>query len=352
MGNPSEQSGNQEHGQGRWTALGELAGHDFMHATQFFNQGLEVLVKELGVDRAAMTRVASQGLETCWWALGEGIGAEDAIHETDEFFSPRVVDAPSRDLSIPDLQADPELAAHPSARRLGIRTYLGLPLRSAGKCIGILSIQSVQPRPFTAEELGFAKVMALLFTRTLDSETLRGDLQATRNVLDLTAAVVEDHSLESPATRLPNRRYLEIWLKAHLYLAQRRNEPMSVAHWLVTLDPETKQHLREIAAALRGEDLLVDLGGEEVLLLLPHTGIEGAQILLERIRAVLGPIPMGATLWQPLHPVDCEDLTIQQALLRASEARNYSEETAVDGCAEVQWMLLELDETQGENDTP
>lgn len=343
---PGLQSGDS--GQGRWMALAQLAEQDFPHATQFFKCGLELLVQQLGLDRAAMTRVASQGLETCWWALGEGVGAEDAIHETDEFFGPRVMDDTSKPLSVPDLQADPELAAHPSARRLGIRTYLGLPLRSAGKCIGILSLQSIQPKPFTLEELAFAKVMALLFTRMLDSETLRDDLQATRNVLDLTAAVVEDHSLESPATRLPNRRYLEIWLKAHLYLAQRRGEPMSVTHWLVTLDQETKQNLRDIAAALRGEDLLVDLGGEEVLLLLPHTGIEGAQVLLERIRAVLGPIPMGATLWQPLHPVDSDDLAIQQALLRASEARNYSEQTAVDGQAEVQWMLLEMDE---ENDT-
>ena len=348
----SEQSGNPEHGPGRWMALAELAEPNFPHATQFFNHGLEVLVKQLGVDRAAMTRVANQGLETCWWALGESVGAEDAIHETDEFFSPRVMDDPTRALSIPDLQADTELAAHPIARRLGIRTYLGLPLRNAGKCIGILSLQSLQPRVFTAEELAFAKVMALLFARTLDSETLRDDLQATRNVLDLTAAVMEDHSLESPATRLPNRRYLEIWLKAHLYLAQRRGEPMSVTHWRVTMDLETKQNLREIGAALRGEDLLVDLGDETVLLLLPHTDTEGTQILLERIRAVLGPIPMGATLWQPLHPVDSGDLAIQQALLRASEARDYSEETAREGDAEVQWMLLEMEEEPGDDDTP
>ena len=351
MVKPSEQFASPEHEQGRWMALAELAEQDFPHATQFFNQGLEVLVKQLGVDRAALTRVANQGLETCWWALGENVGAEDAIHETDEFFGPRVLDDPTLTLSIPDLQADAELAAHPSARRLGIRSYLGLPLRHSGKYIGILSLQSVQPRSLDAEELAFAKVMALLFTRTLDSETLRDDLQATRNVLELTAAVVEDHSLESPATRLPNRRYLEIWLKAHLYLALRRGEPMSVTHWRVSLDPTTKQNLREIAAALRGEDLLVDLGGIEVLLLLPHTGIEGAQILLERIRAVLGPIPMGATLWQPLHPVDNEDLTIQQALLRASEARDFSEENAVEGCAEVQWLLLDMEAERGETDT-
>lgn len=352
MVQPSGQSGNPEQLPERWLTLAELAEQEFPHATQFFNHSLSLLVQQLGVDRAAMTRVANQGLETCWWALGEGVGAEDAIHEADEFFSPRVMDNPTQALSIPDLQADVELAAHPSARRLGIRTYLGLPLRHSGKCIGILSLQSIQPKSFNAEELAFAKVLALLFARTLESETLRDDLQATRNVLNLTAAVVEDHSLESPATRLPNRRYLEIWLKAHLYLALRRGEPMSVTRWQVSLDPETKQNLREIAASLRGQDLLVDLGGEEVLLLLPHTGIEGAQTLLERIRALLGAIPMGATLWQPLHPVDNEDLTIQQALLRAAEARDYSAENAVEGCAEVQWMLLEMEPDPGDTDTP
>jgi hypothetical protein len=327
--------------------LAELAGQDFPHATQFLNQGLELLVQELHLDRAAMTRLTSNGLETCWWALGKDVSPEDAIHETDEFFGPRVLDAPRQTLVIPDLLEEAELSTHPSAQRLGIRMFTGLPLRYSGQCIGLLSMQTRLPRVFSPSELAFAKVFSLLFARTLEAETLRDDLQATRNVLDLTAAVVEDHSLESPATRLPNRRYLEIWLKAHLYLAQRRGEPMSVAHWTLSLDLQAKQNLRDIASALRGEDLLVDLGGEEFLLLLPHTGIDGAQILLERIRVVLGPIAMGATLWQPLHPVDSEELTIQQALLRAMEARTYSEESAEGGRSEVQWMLLEMEPEAG-----
>ena len=121
---PSAQPGIS--GQARWMALADLAGKEFPHATQFFIQGLDLLVKQLDVDRAALTRTTSQGLETCWWALGESVGEEDAIHETDEFFGPRVMDAPTKALSIPDLEADPELAGHPSARRLGIRAYLGL----------------------------------------------------------------------------------------------------------------------------------------------------------------------------------------------------------------------------------
>lgn len=348
MADPRANSGLPE---GAWMALAALAEAEFPHAAPFFSQGLEILIRELGFDRAAMTRVTGHGLETCWWALSDRVGAEDAIHETDEFFGPRVMDAPGQALCVPDLLEDPELAGHPSARRLGIRTYLATPLRRGGTCIGILSLQSMEPRHLSEVELAIVKVLGLVFSRALEAEMLRDDLQATRNVLDLTAAVVEDHSLESPGTRLPNRRYLEIWLKAHLYLAQRRGEPMSVAHWTLSLDLQARQDVRDIAASLRGEDLLVDLGDEAFLLLLPHTGIEGAQVLLERIRTVLGPIPMGATLWQPLHPVDSEDLAIQQAVLRASEARRYSEENPVEGACEVQWMLLEMEGEESGNES-
>lgn len=333
----------QSNSQERWLALADLAGQS-LHATHFFNHGLDLLVKELALDRAALTRVSPQGLETCWWALGGDVSAEDAIHETDEFFGPRLMDAPSRTLFVPDLAADPELAAHPSARRLGIRTYLGIPLLAKGACLGILSLQSMQPRGFSGEESAFVRILASLFTAAMERESLREELRATRNVLDLTAAVVEDHALESPATRLPNQRYLEIWLKAHLYLAQRRGEPMSVALWQAALDPEVRQNLQDIAGSLRGEDLLVDLGDGQFLLLLPHTAPEGAQVLLERIRGVLGPIPVGATLWQPLHPADGEEPDIQQAVLRASDARAYSEAHAEGGRAEVQWLLLEMAE--------
>ena len=334
---------NPSNSQARWLALADLAGHG-AHATHFFNQGLDLLVRHLAVDRAALTRVSPQGLETCWWALGQDVGAEDAIHETDEFFGPRIMDAPSRTLLVPDLAADPELAAHPSARRLGIRTYLGIPLLSGSACLGILSLQSLKPLDFSGEAFAFARILAALFTAALEREGLREELRATRNVLDLTAAVVEDHALESPATRLPNRRYLDIWLKAHLYLAQRRGESMSVVFWEAVLDPEMRQDLQDIATTLRGEDLLVDLGDEQFLLLLPHTAPEGAQVLLERIRGVLGPLPMGATLWEPLHPADGEEPSIHQAVLRASEARTCSEERAEGGQAEVQWMLLEMAE--------
>ena len=94
---------------------------------------------------------------------------------------------PPRPLSIPDLQQDPELAGHPSARRLGIRTYLG----SAPAPWKHLHRDPVPPE-LRAQDLRRRRA-GLRQGRWPSSSPgpwrarrLRDDLQATRNVLDLT----------------------------------------------------------------------------------------------------------------------------------------------------------------------
>ena len=56
---------------------------------------------------------------------------------------------------------------------------------------------------------------------------------------------------------------------------------------------------------------------------------------IKRIRAKLGAIPMGATLWDPCYRPDRRDLAIQGAVRRAGEALASSRE----GAGEVAWKL-------------
>jgi len=342
----SDASRNQEGGEmagyKHLEALDELVDKTFQDATRFFSHGLELLVQRLGVDRAAMTRVTGMGLETCWWATSGRINQEHPIHESDEHLCPRVLEHPDRVLVIKDIQTDAQLRDHVMVQRMGVRTYLGLSLGTSDQVLAVLSLQSLEPRTWMPLEVSLVKAVASLFSRTLEIEVLKEELQATRNVLDITAALVEDHSLENTETGLPNQRYLSVWLKSHPHLARRTDEAMAVALWRIPVGVEQKGLLSEISTSLRGEDLLVDLG-EDCLLLLPRAELEGMQILLERIRAILGPIPMGATLWQPQHPVDRDDLFLQQAILRASEALRYSQEAGQNGQGDVQWMLLVAD---------
>jgi len=302
------------------SALGNLVEKAFPNPGELFCHGLELLVQQLGADRAVMTRVGDLGFEAFWWATSDGQAPDQSIHNVSESFCPKVLENPTRTLVIRDATLDPRWKNHSGWRKLGIRSYIGAPLRQAGKIIGTLNIQSARPRDFSRAEVAMVNAMANLFSKTLEVETLKQELRMTRDALDLTTAVVEDSALECPQSHLPNLHYLEIWLKANLYLARRRGEAMSVVRWDLPLNRDSAKRLKAIAEALRGEDLLVDMGHDRFLLLLPRTPQDGARILLERIRLRIGEIPMGATLWDPGREPDREDFTAHHAIHRAQEA--------------------------------
>jgi len=320
-------------------ALGELVDRVFPDPTELFEHGLALLVQQLGVDSAVMSRLTDLGWEAFWWATPTGEQPDLAIHEPANSFCPHVLEHPGRTLMIRDATLDPAWKNH-SACQLGVRAYLGASLNQSGRIMGVLSVTSRRPKAFTRAEIAMVKALANLFGKTLEVEQLKHELHVTRDALDLTTAVVADSALEAPASNLPNLHYLDIWLKANLFLARRRGETMAVVRWRMSLDRGSKKALQEVSDALRGEDLLVDLGQEEFLLLLPRTAQEGAQILLDRARLRLGAVPMGATLWNPIHKADRDDLVLRNAIKRALLGLQRSQELLNKQGAEVVWDLL------------
>jgi len=320
-------------------ALGELVDHSFLDATQLFQHGLALLVQQLGVERAVMSRHTELGWEVFWRATAEGVEAELTTHEPAHDFCSRVLEHPGRTLMIRDVAKDPAWQGPRATHPLSAKAYLGASLNQSGRITGVLSVTSGHPKAFTRAEIAMVKALANLFGKTLEVEQLKHELQVTRDALDLTAAVVEDSALEAPVSRLPNLHYLDIWLKANLFLARRRGEAMAVVRWGMPLTLEAKKGLMEVSEALRGEDLLVDLGQEQLLLLLPHTPQGGAQILLDRIRLRLGPIPMGATLWNPTHKADRDDFVLRNATHRAVLGLQRSQETAQERGPMPIWNL-------------
>ena len=260
-------------------------------------------------------------------------------HEPAHDFCSRVLEHPGRTLMIRDVAKDPAWQGLRATQPFSAKAYLGASLNQSGRITGVLSVTSGRPKAFTRAEIAMVKALANLFGKTLEVEQLKHELQVTRDALDLTAAVVEDSALEAPVSRLPNLHYLDIWLKANLFLARRRGEAMAVVRWGMPLTLEAKKGLMEVSEALRGEDLLVDLGQEQLLLLLPHTPQEGAQILLDRIRLRLGPIPMGATLWNPTHKADRDDFVLRNATHRAVLGLQRSQETAQERGPMPIWNL-------------
>lgn len=285
----------------------------------FFDHALRLLVEQVGVDHAVLVRSVDRGFQPVWWASNHGSAFSEGSFCDEETLCHDVVAHPSRILIIRDTQLSPHYRNHPDVARLGFRAFLGITLRGTAQTKGVLALLDKRPRDFRKGEISLVSVMGGLLGRALEVEQLRYDLQVTKDALDLATAIVEDSCVESPVSGLPNALYLDIWLKANLYMARRRGDHIT----LVSFHCDTHRRLaglQEVAHGLRGEDLLVDLGRGRFLMVLPRTDPEGAARPLEKLRAALGDIPVGGSLWDPLHDGDALDLNLAQVRARAEMA--------------------------------
>lgn len=298
------------------TALSDLLQESRADAVRLFENGLALLVQALGVDQALLTRVTNLGHEVLWWASAPRTPVSGIFESPEKGYCPFVIAHPDRPLTIRDASAETRWRKSTGLQELGIRAYAGVALKVGDRVIGTLCVQHHAPRSFTRAELALLKTMGHLVERTLESENIKQELQSALSALELSSAIVEDSALVSARSGLPNRRYLDIWLRSSLFMARRRREPMALALWSQPLVPGTRGRLTAISAHLRGEDLLVELSSDQYLLLMPHTSDSGADVLMERLRKTTGNHPTGATLWLP----DGKDMTMKSALRRVAKA--------------------------------
>ena len=317
-------------GDEHFAALSELLDRVSMDSTQLFDHCLNLLVNQLKAQRALMTRVTDLGFEPFWWAHDPEVTMGGAVEADCAGLGARVLDHPRRALVVRNTADDPQWAQDEDCKRLGIASFVGIALKESGQPSGVLSVHFSAPRSFSKGELALVNAVANLLSKTLEVESLRAELRMTRDALDLTSAVVEDSALQSPGTRLPNARYLDVWLKANLYMARRKGEGMAVLTWNLLKSDDAKS-LQKLANELRGEDLLVDLGRNQVLALMPRTEMGGVFAMMDRLNPFLGKRHIGATLWNP----KLDDPQLQRAQARAQEALK-----TADGGPGLYWKLL------------
>jgi hypothetical protein len=303
-------------------ALMELLQAAPAETTDLFSGSLDLLVARLGMDLALMTRVSELGCEVFWWSARADFSPEPFIQAPLSPFCERVMAWSRRTLVVRDTHAEASWAGLPEVRASGIRSFLGAPLWEGGQIIGTLGVQSAVPRDFSHAEVAMVAAVAKLISKSLEIEDLKNQLRLTREALELSSAVLEDSSLHSPSTGLPNLRYLEVWLKANLTLARRNQESMPLLLLRPAGSAGEAAALRSMGETLRGVDLMVDRGDGTILLLLPGTQTEGVPLLFERLQK-LSParFPAGATVWEPA----ADDLELRSALRRMRQALQESE---------------------------
>ena len=238
------------------------------------------------------------------------------------------IDQPERTLVVEDLAVDPNYAKRRRIDGQPPRFYAGVPLLSPeGYALGVVCVMDLVPRRLAPAQLEGLELLArqarhLLELRRCDLEqqrelseradaarrleTARADLQ--RRYTDLQHAATHDG-----LTGLLNRAALD-QLRQSAEGAQRlAAAPYVVAvididhfkqvndrHGHLLGDTALRAVAQAITASIRSGDVAVRYGGEEFLVILPHTFLDGGAEVAERIREkvleVQVPFPLSVSI--------------------------------------------------------
>jgi len=195
----------------------------------------------------------------------------------------------------------------PSTVRLLMSAYTDFP-----RLVGAINqgqIHGFLAKPFTKDELDTALVQAtqihgimaerdnLTVALSEQNSALEGLVQKRTRQLEDRNRQLEELATRDPLTGLYNRRYLESRISEELARLRRYDTPFSIA--VLDVDdfkkvndsyghPVGDQVLKDVASFLQDNIRKVDsvgrFGGEEFVLLLPNTPLDGAALVAERIR--------------------------------------------------------------------
>lgn len=166
---------------------------------------------------------------------------------------------------------------------------MAIPLRSGGHPFGVLAYYG-RATPFDEEDLHSLEILVRQAETAIENSFLYEE--AVRL------------SLTDGMTGLWNRRNFDLRLEAELSRAVRFAEPFAVVfveldqmkgvndrHGHQAGDTVLIELARRLTEAVREVDVVARWGGDEFTLLLPKTGLTGALLLAEKIRAAVGNAP-------------------------------------------------------------
>ena len=199
------------------------------------------------------------------------------------------------------------------------------PLLASGEVIG--SVQIVHPKELTAEE------------REIVADTVNAAAPALANLRNL--ALAEQRAATDALTGLANRRALNDALERMVAQATRSRSSLTA----ITLDLDNFKRINDrhghdvgdavlraaavaLTRTLRASDFVARAGGEEFVVLLPDTGLDGALVVAENLRAALLAMTVpgldaavSGSFGVAVHPEDAADA---DSLLRAADRALYA----------------------------
>jgi diguanylate cyclase (GGDEF)-like protein/PAS domain S-box-containing protein len=205
------------------------------------------------------------------------------------------------------------------------RSWLGVPLAVGDRMIGMITLDSDQADQFTPDHARILMAFADQVAVALDHARLFSEVQ--------------ELATTDPLTGLWNRRHFFDLTERECLRARRYRHPFSVVmldidhfkqvndtYGHAVGDQVLKQAAAQCRRVLRKVDIVARYGGEEMIMMLPETSLEGAHMLAERVRNDLetpietecGPLAITASLGVACHyPGD--RITLEQLIDRADQ---------------------------------
>jgi len=157
--------------------------------------------------------------------------------------------------------------------------------------------ESTEITPIWRQDIVLA-VMATVLGVVIQDLVTR--MRRERNLAEERGRMIEELAMTDPLTGIDNRRGWERAIQRSVGQARRHSQPLSLAmldldHFKAYNDAHGHQagddFLRKVALnweeMTRIEDHIARYGGEEFVLTLPNTDLEGAKVIVERLRAAL-----------------------------------------------------------------
>lgn len=168
-----------------------VALHQAETAQEFYTEAIDIIVTVLGVDRTSLLLFGPDGVMRfkAWRGLSDDYRAAAEGHTP---WSPADVDA--RPILVPDVAADPDLAALlPVLRAEGIAAAAFVPLICRDGLIGKFMLYYAEPHAFATAEVAMAEVLAghiaLAVERHRVQQQLRGAAARFASLQKVTAAL-------------------------------------------------------------------------------------------------------------------------------------------------------------------
>ncbi len=233
-----------------------------------------VLLEETGLHCAALSSAEGSAYQVGERIPSEGTGTGWVITQKKLFIEP-------------DLAQERYFNTGGVFYKLGLRTVVYLPLIAKGRAIGSFIVASKQPHCYSQQQIKLLEQLAGQIAMPLENAQLYARAEKKARVDEL--------------TRLYNRRSLDEMIDSEISRHSRYGGVFSLA--ILDLDSfkaynDTYGHLSGdrlladvgacISSTIRTSDSAFRYGGDEFAILLPHTPLEAAYRVTERVRKKIG----------------------------------------------------------------